>query len=129
MKKEEIDKLITDSLTKEEAEFYNHFEEEGVFESWFGVYKGKHGWMAAVQSIFITISTVVAIYCGYRFFTVDTMIELFRYGAGMFIGIMFTAFLKLWLWMQIDKNSVLREMKRMEFQIAVLMEKISDTHK
>jgi len=34
--------------------------------------------------------------------------------------------MKLWHWMQMDKNSILREMKRMEFQIAVLSEKISD---
>jgi len=126
MKNEEIDKLITDSLGKEEAEFYKQFEEEDVFESWFGVYKGKQGWIAAVQSIIIIVAVVVAVYCGYRFFTVESTTELMRYGAGMFIGIIFTAFLKLWLWMQMVKNSIVHEMKRVEFQVAVLMEKLSD---
>jgi hypothetical protein len=34
--------------------------------------------------------------------------------------------IKLWTWLQMQKNSILREMKRVEYQIAVLMEKISD---
>jgi hypothetical protein len=126
MKDEEIDRLITESLSQDEAEFYKQFEEEGVFESWFGVYKGKQGWIAAIQSVFIAVFVVIAVYCAYRFFTVETATELLRFGAVMFIAMMFTAFLKLWLWLQIIKNSMLREMKRLEFQVAVLTEKISD---
>jgi hypothetical protein len=34
--------------------------------------------------------------------------------------------IKLWQWMQMDKETVMREMKRLEFQVAVLMEKNSD---
>jgi hypothetical protein len=126
MKKEEIDKLITESLSKDEAEFYRQFDEEDLMKMWVGVYKGKYGWIAAIQSVFITIFVVIAVYCGYRFFTVETTTELFRYGAAMFIAMMFTALLKLWLWMQMVRNSTLREMKRIEFQVAVLMEKISE---
>ena len=126
MKKEEIDKLITESLSKDEAEFYKTLDEENVFKMWSGVYTGKNGWIAIIQSVFITIFVFAAIYCGYRFFTVETVAEMLRYGAGMFIFMMFTSFLKLWLWNQIDKNSILREIKRIEFQVAVLMEKISE---
>ncbi len=126
MKKEEIDKLITESLSKDEAEFYKTLDEENVFKMWSGVYTGKNGWIAIIQSVFITIFVFAAIYCGYRFFTVETVAEMLRYGAGMFIFMMFTAFLKLWLWNQIDKNSILRKIKRIEFQVAVLMEKISE---
>ncbi len=126
MKKEEIDKLITESLSKDEAEFYKSLDEENVFKMWSGVYTGKNGWIAIIQSVFITIFVFAAIYCGYRFFTVETVAEMLRYGAGMFIFMMFTSFLKLWLWNQIDKNSILRKIKRIEFQVAVLMEKISE---
>ncbi len=126
MKKEEIDKLITESLNKEESEFYRLLKEEGVFKMWGNLYTGKHGWIAAVHSVFITIFVGIAIYCGYKFFYAEVTADMLRYGAGMFIAMMFTAFLKLWLWMQMDKNSILREMKRLEFQIAVLMEKLPD---
>lgn len=127
MNKEEIDKLITESLNKDEAEFYKMLDEESVFKSWGSVYTGKNGWIAIVMSVFITIFVVAAFYCGYQFFTVESNLEMLRYGAGMFIFMMFTAFLKLWLWNQMDKNAIIREIKRIEFQVAVLMEKISDS--
>ncbi len=126
MKKEEIDKLIRESLSKEEAEFYKQFDEEGVFESWFGVYRGKQGWIAAVQSVFIVVFVAIAFYSGYRFFTVEGTAELFRYGAVMFIAMLFISFMKLWLWLQIVRNSIVREMQRVEFQVAVLTEKIPE---
>lgn len=125
MNKEEIDKLITESLNKDEAEFYSSLDEENVFKMWSGVYSGKNGWIAIIQSVFIIIFVIAAVYCGYRFFIVETITEMLRYGAGMFIFLMFTAFLKLWLWNQMDKLSIFREMKRIEFQVAILMEKIS----
>lgn len=81
--------------------------------------------IAIIQSVFIIIFVIAAVYCGYRFFTVETITEMLRYGAGMFIFLMFTAFLKLWLWNQMDKLSIFREMKRIEFQVVILLEKIS----
>lgn len=126
MEKEEVDKLITASLNKDEAEFYNTLDEEGVFKMWGGIYTGRNGWIAIIQSIFIVIFVFAAFYCGYKFFTVQTTFEMLRYGAGLFIFMMFTAMLKVWLWMQMDKNSIIREMKRIECQVALLMEKKAD---
>jgi hypothetical protein len=124
MEKEEIDKLITETLSRDEAEFYKTLDEENVFKMWSGIYSGKIRWIAMLLSMFIAIFAFAAFYSGYLFFTVETMEEMIRYGAGMFICIIFTAFLKLWLWNQMDKNALLRELKRIEFQVAVLTEKI-----
>lgn len=125
MKKEEIDKLITESLSRDEAEFYNMLDEQNIFAMWDSVYAGKNKWIAIIMSIFIVLFVAAAIYSGYIFFTAElSSVEMIRYGAEMFIFMMFTAFLKLWLWNQMDKQSILRELKRVEFQIALLMEKL-----
>lgn len=126
MKKEEVDKLITESLNKDEAEFYNTLDEESVFKMWGGVYTGKNSWIAVILSIFTVVFVIAVFYSGYKFFNVQTTVEMLRYGAGLFIFMMFTAMLKVWLWMQMDKNSIIREMKRIEFQVALLMEKKAD---
>jgi len=125
-KKEDIDRLITESLNQDEAEFYNNLEEEGVFKMWFGLYTGTLGKWAILISFIQLVFTVLAFYWGYQFFTVEGTEEFFHYGAGMFIAMMVTAMLKLWHWMQMDKNSIIREMKRLEFQVAVLMEKVGE---
>lgn len=126
MKKEDIDKLIEESLNKDEAKFYHELEEEGLFKQWGGLYTGKlKGW-AILITIVQLIFTVATFYFGYQFFTASETGELFRLGGIFFIIFSATSMLKLWHWMQMDKNSILLEMKRLEFQVAVLTDKVSE---
>lgn len=124
--KEEIDQLISESLNKEEAEFYTSLEEEGFFKQIGGLYTGKFGWMAILTAIVHTMAVAIAVYCGYKLFTVPDTTEILRYSVILFIALSFGCMIKTWQWMQMDKNSILREMKRLEFQVAVLMEKNSN---
>jgi len=125
MKKEEIDKLIEESLNDEEVKFYHELDEGGVFKQWMGLYKGAFkGWAILVTTIQL-ILTVVTFYLGYEFFTESLSTDMLHTGAAFFIVFFAISMLKIWHWMQMDKNSILREMKRLEFQIAILSEKIS----
>jgi hypothetical protein len=126
MKKEDIDKLIEESLSKEEAEFYHQLDEPGLMEQWAGLYKTRlGGWAILVTSIQV-IFTIVTFWLAYQFFTAESVESQIRWGGGMFIGFIIMAQLKLWHWMQMDKNTILQQMKRIEYQIAVLTEKINE---
>ena len=126
MKKEDIDKLIEESLNNEEAEFYHQLDEEGLFKQWGGLYTGKlKGW-AILTTVIQLVLTVGTFYFGYQYFTAGVTIEIFRMWGIFFILFFASSMMKLWHWMQMDKNSILREMKRLEFQIAVLSEKTSN---
>ncbi|HKL15097.1 MAG TPA: DUF6768 family protein [Balneolaceae bacterium] len=123
---QEIDRLISESLNKEEAEFYASLEEEGLPQKVKSLYSGKFGRMAVLTAIVHTIAVGIAVYCGYKLFTSPDVVEILRYSVVLFIAWSFGIMIKLWQWMQMDKESVMREMKRLEFQVAVLMEKKSD---
>ncbi len=126
MKKEEIDKLIEESLSKEDAEFYHDLDEQGLFKQWGNLYTGKLGkWAVLITTIQIVI-TIFAFWFGYKFFTVSDTILMAKYGAGMLIGVIMNGLVKQWHWMQMDKNTILQEMKRLEFQVAILTEKIAE---
>lgn len=127
IEKEEIDKLIAESLDEQEAEFYNNLDEPGFFKMWSGLYTGKLGWLAILMSIIHTVIVVIGFYCGYKLFVVEEVAEILRYGTVLFLAMAFGSMIKLWNWLQMDKNSILREMKRLEFQVATLTEKITDT--
>lgn len=126
MNKEHIDDLIAESLSKDEAEFYHTLEEEGLLKQWGGLYKGKMKGWAIYISIVQVIFTVITFYLGYKFFTVEAIREIILYGGGFFIAFITVSMLKLWHWMQMDKNSIIREIKRLEFQVAILTEKLSE---
>ena len=126
MKKEDIDKLIEESLSKEDAQFYHDLDEQGMFQQWGGLYQGKLGKWAMLITAVQLIATVFTIWAGYNFFTSVELQNTMLWGAGMFIGLIMIAQMKLWHWMQMDKNSILLEMKRLEFQVAVLTEKLAE---
>lgn len=123
MKKQEIDQLIEESLSKDDAEFYHNLDEQGMFKQWGGLYSGKLGKWAILVTTFQVSITILAFWFGYKFFTVQDSMLMAKYGVGLLIGVIMNGLLKQWHWMQMDKNSILLEMKRLEFQIAVLMEK------
>jgi len=122
----DIDKRIKECLNDDEIELFNSMNEENLFSSWMGIYSGHNKYITIALSVFTTLFVIAAFYCGYHFFTTETQSEMLRYGAAMFIFFMFTAFLKLWIWNQMDKRSILREIERMEFLLSLLLKKGSD---
>ena len=125
MKKEEerIDKLIREALTEEEAAFYDELEEKDLFGKLGSVYKSKMGWLAVLVTIIQLILFALFILCLIQFLDANTTEDLVRWGAGGFLSIMAVTMLKLFIWMQMDKNDILRELKKLEFQMASFMEK------
>jgi hypothetical protein len=126
MEKNEIDRLITESLSREEAEFYRSLDEEGLSGKVRSLYTGKMGWMAVVTAIVNVAAAAISVYCLIMIFTLPETVDIIRYLSVLIIAWSFGCMVKLWQWMQMDKDSIIREMKRLEFQVAILSEKRSD---
>ena len=123
---EEIDQLIKDTLSKEEAAFYDSLEEQNVFEMIFGLFKGKNAWFLIITNILTIIFLGLFVYCCIQFYNVNSVEELMKWGFGSFMLLLSLSMLKVYAWMQMDKNAILREMKRLELQVMSLSGKMSD---
>ena len=123
---EKIDDLIKEALSKEEAKFYDELEEQNLFGKIGEVYRGKLGWLAIIMNIVHLVFFVLFVYCVVAFFNTETTYELIKWGCGGFMCMIFMAMLKLYVWMQMDKNDILRELKRLELQVSVLSNKNKD---
>ncbi|WP_299124719.1 DUF6768 family protein [uncultured Winogradskyella sp.] len=123
---EDIDKLIKDTLTQEEAKFYDSLDEQGVFAMIAGLYKGKNLWFTVVMHIINIIAFGLMIYCLIQTFDVENTNDLILWIAGFFICFMTMSMLKVYAWMQIHRNALTREIKRLELQVSSLSGKISD---
>lgn len=123
---EEIDMLIRDTLSKEEAKFYDSLEEQNIFEMLFGLFKGKNAWINILINIVIVVFFGSFIYCGAQFFNTESTDGLIKWGFGSLIFLFCITMLKLYAWMQMDKHAILREMKRLELQVMSLSGKISN---
>ncbi|GAA3652108.1 DUF6768 family protein [Flavivirga jejuensis] len=123
---EDIDKLIKETLTEEEAKFYDELDEQNVFSMVIGLFKGKNGWMITLMSIMNLIFLGLFIYCVVQFLETDDVQSLIKWGFGgisLLIGI---SILKVFAWMQMDKNTIMRELKRLELQVSSLSGRTSE---
>lgn len=120
---EKIDDLIKEALSKEEAKFYDELGEQNLMEKLGGVHKGKLGWLAILLNIIHLLVFVVFVYCVVQFLGTEQTNELIKWSSASFLCLIFMGMIKHFMWMQMDKNDILRELKRLELQIAVLTKK------
>ncbi len=123
---EDIDQLIKETLTQEEAKFYDELEEQNVFEMMLGLFKGKNKWIMYGMNFMILVFFVLFIYCTIQFFDTEITKELIKWGIGSLVFLLGVSMLKVFSWMQMDKNAILREIKRLELQVSSLSGKMSD---
>lgn len=100
-------------------------QEPGIFGMLHGAYKGSlGGWMILV-GIVTFIVTVVMLWCGYQFFFIEGTIETkLHWGIGLLLAAMMQVALKMWSFMEMNRQSMLRDIKRIELQVERLVNKL-----
>ena len=116
----ELDNLIKETLSAEEAKFYEELEEKNLFGKITEVYKSKMGWLAILMNIMHLAIFVFFVYSVVQFFDAETTRDMITWCSAGFLSMIMMAMLKLYVWMQMDKNDIMRELKRIELQISVL---------
>lgn len=121
--KDNIDELIKQALTEEESEYLEKMGEQTLMEEGLDLFKGRRGWISIWIGFVIFVVFIGSIYCAVQFFAVTEVKDLMIYGGGFFFGMFMVTALKIWAWMQMDRNAIIRELKRIELQIASLKQK------
>ena len=123
---EDIDQLIKDTLNEEESKFYDSLEEQNILQMVLGLFRGKNKWIMFMMNIVTIVVFGLFIYCAVQFFSTDVTNELIKWSIIGTFCMLIVSMLKMFVWMQMDKNALLREMKRLELQISSLSGKISE---
>ncbi len=115
----EIDKIIMASLSKEEAAYYQQLGEQNIIEMTLGVFKGKNSKIYLLTFFASFLLFGAFIYCAIQFYQATAIKEMMLYGAVGFWCMIGVTSIKLWHWMQMNTNTLLREIKRLEIQVAL----------
>ena len=116
----EFDDKIRQALQAESDNVWKDVEEQGLFEQALDVMRGKHRFLTVISNVVMAVFFVVMVYFVVRFFDAQTTRTQIAWSVGFLASNMVVAMLKLWFWMQMDKNTVIREVKRLELQVATL---------
>lgn len=91
-------------------------------------FRGRFRWVALLAVFFRILFLIIAIIAVVQFFRVTGTRDLVAYATLFLASVVATAALKLWYWMLLIKNSVIREIKRLELQVAKLSQGLNSKH-
>jgi hypothetical protein len=141
----ELDRKIREALPPHEAEQLGPLDEPSVWEQVKQLFQGRLWWVslllavgAGVVSIFMVVSAVwssarwasvnmVWIMKHYTrprprayFFQAEGVREMLAWAGGFGLSLVVVSFCRLWFWLMLHRNAVVREVKRVELQVARL---------
>ncbi len=122
---QDIDQMIKEALTEEERELFNNYDEQDVFGMIGGLFQGRMKWLNVITAIMQITMLVFAFYFAYCFFQTDVLTEMIRFGSFFFTLLIVITTLKIFHMMEMYKNASIREIKRMEFQVSLLANKLA----
>ncbi len=113
-----IDRAIRDALSKEDAEFLARFEDSNPIGEALGTFSGRWGAMNILAVAMSFALFGVFAYCAWNAFNASDVRATVVWSAGAIWASLAVAMLKIYFFMEMNKNVVLREVKRLELQIA-----------
>jgi hypothetical protein len=119
-----IDDAIREALAEEDAEFLARFDKEpNLFAQAFGALRGPMGWVNGLfLGVFIPVAAFV-VFAAWRFAVLDDLRAMLHWGAMASFGVVVLALIRLWFFMELQTGRVIREIKRLELQVARLAAK------
>jgi len=116
----DIDREIEKALSAEDRELARQFEELGLIGQFTSVFKGPTAFISAATMIAGVILTGLFFYTVWQFVVISDLNEKLLWGGGALFLAMGLGFIKVWFFIRMESNRVMREIKRVELQIARL---------
>jgi hypothetical protein len=117
----DVDDKIREALRREDAELLEHYQTEPpVHELLIETFRGRRVWLSSLAAVFTFLCFGLSLFALYGFFHAESTRSLIAWASGFLWSSLAVAMLKIWFWMEIQRNSVVREIKRLELQVANL---------
>lgn len=115
----DLDQMIDEALDAEERELLRSIgDEPGYIEQAMGIFSGRLGWVSVVLMIVQGAAFVGGAWAAWNFFATDDALTALRWGLPAAVLLLMSLTIKMALWPTIQTNRLMRELKRIELQIA-----------
>ncbi len=98
----------------------------GIIEEVIQTFRTRRKWAVVYVWISSFVVAVFTFYCGYRFFIAETVQSQIGWSIGFLYSGLIVSMLKIWYWDEMRRNTYLREIKRLQTQVAKLTERIEE---
>lgn len=123
----DLDKKIKEALRREDVELLGDFEREpSIYEMLMETARGRHRWLTLLGVFWGIVFMVLAVISAVKFFNAEATRDLLLWAAACIVCLSAVSMMKVWYWMELNKNAITREIKRLELQIAQLSARLKD---
>lgn len=116
----DFDNLLAEALSREEAEVFQRLGKPSVFDLVSDTFRDSMRWLNVLGSVFSIVLFGLGVVCLIGLLGAEQPPAMLRWGLGFGFCLVSVTALKLWFWMEIHRHSILREIKRVELQVAHL---------
>lgn len=115
----DIDLMIDEALDAEERELLRSIgDEPGFFSQVAGIFGGPTGWVNAVMMATQIGLFFAGAWAAWHFFQADEPVSQLRWGIPAAVLIIIATIMKMALLPRMESNRLMRELKRLELQLA-----------
>lgn len=98
-------------------------DDPGMFDQVLATFQGRQRWMVVLDFVSILVFGILAVISIVEFSRNEILSTRMAWGFVLVCCILTVAMLKIWYWMELNKNSIIREIKRLELRIVELAER------
>src|SRR5262245_48820989 len=116
-----LDQAIRQSLSAEDAALLDRLgADHTLHQLVLGTFEGRLRWFSVVGWIAGLVLFAVGCVLAWQFVQAGQIGDMLRWGAASAFAFSGLALIKLWFWMELQKHDIVREVKRLELQVASL---------
>ena len=123
----EIDDIIRAAIENDDDKrWFDELDEQYIHEQVVDSFRGKSRWLVVLVYVSTAVFAVLFLFSAAKFITADTERQMIAWGVSAMFCCTAVAMMKIWYWMELNKNAVTREIKRFELQLARLTSRLNE---
>ena len=121
----DLDQAIRESLSSEDTELFDRLgADQALHRQVLATFEGQLRWFNTAGWIAGLVLFGVASVSAWRFVQAEELGDMLRWGGASALAFAGLGLVKVWFWLELQKNAVVRELKRLELQVARLAEQL-----
>ena len=118
---DELDRAIRQSLSAEDTELFDRLgADQTLRRQVLATFDGRLRWLNAAGWIGGFVLFAAACVFASRFLSAQDLEDMLRWGAASALAFAGVVLVKVWFWLELQTNAIVREVKRLEVQVASL---------
>ncbi len=100
------------------------FDEQSLFSQAMQIFRGRNRMINLLMVVCSLGCVGLSGYAAFRFYWAVDVKELIAWSVAFLAGILAVSVMKIWAWLEMEKYSTIREIKRLELQVVALREQM-----